>query len=73
MQIDGLSSLNQKIDLLLSQLKESSDKPIFVIAHADHGENFGEVDPETGNLLWGHMHPSPECLNVPMWIGPTTS
>lgn len=63
MQITGLESMDHKLGKLFDELKQTSKRPIYAFCCADHGENFGESD------LYGHMHPSEECLKVPLWMG----
>lgn len=67
MQIIGLEQVDKKLGMLFSELELITKRPICVIAVGDHGENFGE-SPE-GTALFGHMHPSKESIEVPLWIG----
>ena len=67
MQIKGLEAMDIKLGKLFNELKMLSQRPICVVAVGDHGENFGESLDDTA--LFGHMHPSPESIQVPLWIG----
>jgi len=67
MQIMGLEEVDKKLGILFRELKSISERPICVIAVGDHGENFGEL--HEGTSLFGHMHPSKESIEVPLWIG----
>jgi len=63
MQIKSLEAMDRKLGDLFIQLKLVSKKNIYVFVCGDHGENFGESG------LYGHMHPTEECLSVPLWMG----
>ncbi|HUW21760.1 MAG TPA: sulfatase-like hydrolase/transferase [Candidatus Bathyarchaeia archaeon] len=63
MQINGLEALDPKFGQLFDGLRSITSREIFVFVTGDHGENFGEDD------LYGHMHPTKECMSVPLWMG----
>jgi len=67
MQIKGLEALDRKLGDLFDELWLLSQRPVCVVGVGDHGENFGE---KYGGLeLFGHFHPTPENVEVPLWIG----
>lgn len=68
MQIAGMKEMDRKIGDLFSFLKANCHWPIYAVVCADHGENFGEIGPE-GKPLYGHMHQTFECFEVPLWMG----
>jgi len=67
MQIRGLEEVDKKLGWLFNELRLITERPICLVAVGDHGENFGE-SPQ-GIPLFGHMHPSKESIEVPLWIG----
>jgi len=67
MQIKGLEEIDRKVGELFQEVISISQRPVCVVAVGDHGENFGEEHDKI--RLFGHMHPSPECVQVPLWIG----
>ena len=68
MQKRGVEVMDQKIGGLFLKLKEISSRQVYIVVCGDHGENFGEIG-TTGVPLYGHMHPSEECLTVPLCMG----
>ncbi len=72
MQEKGLRAIDLKLEFLFRNLKQISERPIYAVVCGDHGENFGDGNSEAGGSplgLYGHMHPSRECTQVPMWMG----
>lgn len=67
MQIKSMEEIDRKLGILFKELKAISSRPICIVATGDHGENFGET--RGGTKLFGHLHPTPECTEVPLWIG----
>ncbi len=68
MQVDALEIFDTRVGSLLEAVKiRGGDRPTIVIAHGDHGENFGDMF--EGQKVWGHLHQSRECMTVPLWIG----
>ncbi|MBD3365968.1 hypothetical protein GF360_01340 [candidate division WWE3 bacterium] len=64
MQVDGLERyIDPGLGELFKGLRQISDRPVFAIVHADHGEYFGE------DGLYGHMHGGIYDMTVPLWIG----
>lgn len=65
MQISALEVADKRIKKLVDALPKN--KPILLVVCADHGESFGEEF--CGFQRCGHIHPSPEVMEVPLLIG----
>ncbi len=65
MQISALETIDARLKKLVNKLPKN--RPILTIICADHGESFGEKF--LGYARCGHLHPTPEVLNVPLLIG----
>jgi len=65
MQISALEKIDERLKNLMDKLPKN--RPILMIACADHGESFGEEF--CGFPRCGHLHPSPEVMQVPLIIG----
>jgi hypothetical protein len=68
MQVEALEAFDTRIGNLFETIESrDNNRPTIVIAHGDHGDNFGEIF--AGQEVWGHLHQSTECMTVPLWIG----
>ncbi len=64
MQIVALETIDKRLKKLATLLPKN--RPILMIVCADHGESFGETF--YGFPRCGHLHPSPEVMQVPLLI-----
>ncbi len=65
LQIKAVEEVDKRLAALVKRLKKN--RPILIVLTGDHGESFGE---EFFNYpRCGHLHPSPEVLQVPLLIG----
>ena len=67
-QIRALEAIDKRLETLVASLPQS--RSVLIVVCADHGESFGEQF--FGFPRCGHLHPSPEVLQVPLLIGVIT-
>ena len=65
MQVSALEKADERLGELVFALPKN--RPILVVVCADHGDSFGEKF--YGVPRCGHIHPSPEVMQVPLMIG----
>lgn len=64
LQIKALEAFDSRVQALIEALPK--DKPILIVVCSDHGESMGEKF--KGIPRCGHLHPSPEVMEVPLMI-----